>query len=42
MTVSKIDFFDCFSEMHWNWREQFRIFFENLKTIELTMILYKW
>jgi len=31
MTVSKIDFFDCFSEMHWSWREQSHGLFENLK-----------
>jgi len=35
MTISKIDFFDCLSEMNWNWREQSQSFFENL-------ILYKW
>jgi hypothetical protein len=31
MTVSKIDFFDCFSEIHWIWREQSHSLFENLK-----------
>ena len=31
MTVSKINFFDCSSKMHWNWREQSHSLFENLK-----------
>jgi len=31
MTVSKIDFFDCLSEMHWNWWEQSHSLFKNLK-----------
>jgi len=42
MTVSKIDFFDCLSVMQWTWREQSQSLFENLKTIELTLILYSW
>jgi len=31
MAVSKIDFFDCLSEMQWTWREQSQSLFENLK-----------
>ena len=29
--MSKIDFFDCLSEINWNWREQSHSLFENLK-----------
>jgi len=32
MMVSKIDFFDCFSKVQWNWREQSHSLFENLKS----------
>jgi hypothetical protein len=40
MTVSKIDFFDCLSDMHWNWREQSHSLFENLKhnTVNIDII----
>jgi hypothetical protein len=31
MTISKINFFDCLPEMHWNRREQSQSLFENLK-----------
>jgi len=31
MTMTKINFFDCLSEMHWNWREHSQSLFENLK-----------
>ena len=40
MTVSKIDFFDCLSEMQQNWREQSHSLFENLKhnTVNIDVI----
>jgi hypothetical protein len=31
MTVSKINFFDCLSEMQWIWRKQSHSLFENVK-----------
>jgi hypothetical protein len=31
VTISQIEFFECLSEMYWNWREQSHSLFEHLK-----------